>query len=114
MAFFIFKKIYSTINFFVIVLSPKVVFIKYIPAVKFEIEILLEISELFPKSIDFNDAPIAFIISTLQLALFTFCNFKLTLFFAGLFLWVFFNSLSKAPIVAENHPMIEESYHFQV
>lgn len=37
-----------------------------------------------------------------------------TLFFGGLFLWVFFNAFSKAPVVAEKHPMIEESYHFQV
>ncbi len=37
-----------------------------------------------------------------------------TSFFAGIFIWVFFNALSKAPMVAENHPMIEESYHFQL
>jgi hypothetical protein len=37
-----------------------------------------------------------------------------TLFFAGLFLWVFFNSLSKAAVVPQKHPMLEESYHFHV
>ncbi len=35
-----------------------------------------------------------------------------TCFFAGLFLYVFFNSMSKTAVVPENHPMIEESYHF--
>jgi hypothetical protein len=37
-----------------------------------------------------------------------------TSFFAGIFIWVFFSALSKAPIVAQNHPMIEESYHVQL
>jgi hypothetical protein len=37
-----------------------------------------------------------------------------TCFFAGLFMWVTFNSLSKASLVPKNHPMIEESYHFHV
>ena len=37
-----------------------------------------------------------------------------TCFFAGLFMWVTFNSLSKAALVPKNHPMIEESYHFHV
>ena len=37
-----------------------------------------------------------------------------TAFFAGVFIWVVLNSLSKSAVVAENHPMIEESYHFQL
>jgi hypothetical protein len=37
-----------------------------------------------------------------------------TAFFAGVFIYVFFNSLSKAALTAKNHPMIEESYHFQL
>ena len=37
-----------------------------------------------------------------------------TCFFAGLFLYVFFNSLSKAPLVPKNHPMLGESLHHQI
>lgn len=37
-----------------------------------------------------------------------------TCFFAGLFIWVVFNSLSKAPLVAKNHPMLEESLHHHI
>lgn len=37
-----------------------------------------------------------------------------TAFFGGMFLWVFFNALSKSAVVPENHPMIEESYHFEL
>lgn len=34
------------------------------------------------------------------------------LFFAGLFLWVVFTSLSKAPLLAKGNPFIKESEHF--
>ena len=37
-----------------------------------------------------------------------------TCFFAGLLMFVTFNSLAKAPLVPKNHPLIEESYHFHV
>ena len=34
------------------------------------------------------------------------------LFFAGLFLWIVFTSLSKAPLLAKGNPFIKESEHF--
>lgn len=34
------------------------------------------------------------------------------LFFAGLFLWIVFTSLSKAPLLAKRNPFIKESEHF--
>jgi hypothetical protein len=37
-----------------------------------------------------------------------------TLFFAGAFLWFTFSNLAKAPLVAKNHPMIEESIHHHI
>lgn len=35
-------------------------------------------------------------------------------FFAGLFIYVMFTMLSKAPIVPKNHPMLDESYHHHI
>lgn len=34
------------------------------------------------------------------------------MFFAGLFIFVVFTAISKAPLLAKNHPLIEESKHF--
>jgi hypothetical protein len=35
-------------------------------------------------------------------------------FFLGLFLWVVFNALSKAPLVPQKHPMLQESAHHHI
>ncbi|MCC6636044.1 MAG: quinol:cytochrome C oxidoreductase [Chitinophagaceae bacterium] len=35
-------------------------------------------------------------------------------FFVGLFLYVMFTSLSKAPIIPKNHPMLQESFHHHI
>ncbi len=37
-----------------------------------------------------------------------------TIFFAGLFIWVVLKTLTKAPLVPLNHPMIGESNHFHI
>jgi hypothetical protein len=37
-----------------------------------------------------------------------------TVMFAGVFLLSVFRALSKAPLVPQKHPMLEESYHFHV
>ncbi len=37
-----------------------------------------------------------------------------TCFFVGVFLWVTFANLAKAPLIARNHPMIEESLHHHI
>lgn len=37
-----------------------------------------------------------------------------TLFFAGLLIWVTFHQLAKHPLQPKNHPMLKESYHFQL
>ncbi|CAN5324023.1 hypothetical protein BH20BAC1_BH20BAC1_21300 [soil metagenome] len=37
-----------------------------------------------------------------------------TAFFAGVFLFTFFNSLAKAALVPENHPMLQESVHHHI
>lgn len=37
-----------------------------------------------------------------------------TLFFLGMFLWVMFHQLAKAPLTPKNHPMLEESIHHQI
>jgi len=37
-----------------------------------------------------------------------------TCFFAGLFVWVVANSLAKVPLIAKNHPFLEESIHHHI
>ena len=37
-----------------------------------------------------------------------------TCFFAGMFIYVFFHSLAQAPLIPKNHPMLKESYHFEI
>jgi len=34
--------------------------------------------------------------------------------FASLFVWLFYRTLSKAPLIAKNHPMLEESLHHSI
>jgi hypothetical protein len=38
----------------------------------------------------------------------------ITLGFAGLFLFMVFNALSKAPLIPKQHPFLEESIHHHI
>jgi uncharacterized membrane protein YczE len=43
-----------------------------------------------------------------------FMEIGVTMVFLSLFLYVVLNSLSKAPLVAKNHPLLEESLHHHI